>query len=70
MTHPFEITDCLPWETNIQKCTLQRCEHLYSKLKKDLSSLKLYAESQKKLRNSYALFKHTCICLQKYWANH
>ena len=50
MTYPSKILDYLRWETNIQKFTLQRCEHLYSKLKKDIVSLKLPTESQERLK--------------------
>ena len=39
----------IPWESNIQKYTLQRCQSLYSKLKKNIVSLKLLAESRESL---------------------
>ena len=43
-TYPSEISD-MPWASNMQQCTLQRCQNLNSKLKRDLVSLNLPAKS-------------------------
>ena len=47
-TYPSEILD-IPWETNMQQFTLQRCQHLHAKLKRDLVALTLPTESRQRL---------------------
>lgn len=47
-TYPSDISD-LPWEKNIKQCTLKMCEHIYSKLRKYLLSLKLPTDSWESL---------------------
>ena len=48
MTYPSEIFD-IPSETKMQQCTLQRCQHIHAKLKRDLVALTPPAESRQSL---------------------
>ena len=48
MTYLADISD-IPWERNMQQCTLEMCQHLHAKLKRDLVALNLPAESRQSL---------------------
>ena len=48
MTYLADISD-IPWERNMQKCTLERCQHLHAKLQRDLVALTLPIESRQSL---------------------
>lgn len=54
-TYPYDIPDELPWETNLQQCTLQNYIAHYSKLRKDHWSLELLAE----IRHSPKIVVHS-----------
>ena len=47
-TYLSDISD-IPWESNMQKCTLKMCQHLHEKLKRDLMDLTVPAESRRSL---------------------
>ena len=47
-TYLSDISD-ITWKTNMQQCTLERCQHLHAKLKRDLMALTLLVESRQSL---------------------
>ena len=47
-TYLAKISD-IPWERNMEQCTLERCQQLHAKLQRDLMALTLPAESRQSL---------------------